>query len=56
MNLKFAKKPKDSEAVKKGNEEYRGQDSISMAEVEPYWKSMWGEAELNERTKRITRD
>jgi hypothetical protein len=43
--------------MKKGKEECGSQDSNSMAEVEPYWKSMWGqEAQLNEGTKWIRRE
>jgi hypothetical protein len=40
---KCEQKPKDPETMKKGNEEYRGQSSNTMAEVEPYWKSLWGQ-------------
>jgi hypothetical protein len=32
---------------KLGHEKYRGQRTPSMAEVEPYWQSLWGEKVQN---------
>jgi len=35
-----------------GTKNIKAREPISMADVEPYWKSLWGEeAELNERTE-----
>lgn len=31
-----------------GKENTEAREPMSMAEVEPYWKSLWGETQLNE--------
>jgi hypothetical protein len=40
-----------------GKKNIEAKDPISMKEVEPYWKSLWGEeAQLNERTECLRRE
>jgi hypothetical protein len=40
-----------------GTKNIKAREPISTAEIEPYWKSLWGEeAHLNERTEWIIKE